>query len=43
MRWREVGVADVRFELIDARHGGIGWRYPLSLAYLAERLTPVRR
>jgi S-formylglutathione hydrolase FrmB len=34
------GVSDVRFELFDAGHGGIEYRYPLSLAYLAERLTP---
>jgi len=37
----EIGVIDVRFELFDGTHGGISWRYPLSLAYLAERLTPV--
>ena len=37
-----VGVHDVCFELIDAGHGGIGWRYPLALAYLAERLAPLR-
>jgi hypothetical protein len=36
----DVGVTDVRFELFDATHGGIGWRYPMSLAYLAERLSP---
>ena len=24
---------------LDAGHGGIDWRYPLALAYLAERLT----
>ena len=35
----EIGVTDVRFELFDASHGGIGWRYPLSLAYLAQRLS----
>ncbi|HET8672456.1 MAG TPA: alpha/beta hydrolase-fold protein [Thermoleophilaceae bacterium] len=34
------GVSDVRFELFDAGHGGIEYRYPLSLAYLAERLSP---
>jgi hypothetical protein len=39
----EIGVTDVRFELIDAGHGGMSWRYPLSLAYLAERLSPVSR
>ena len=36
-----IGVTDVRFELFDATHGGISWRYPLSLTYLAERLSPV--
>ena len=35
-----IGVTDVHFELFDATHGGIGWRYPLSLAYLAQRLSP---
>ena len=30
----------VRFELFDAAHGGIDHRYPLALAWLAERLTP---
>jgi S-formylglutathione hydrolase FrmB len=36
------GVADdtVHFELFDARHGGIDYRYPLSLAWLSERLAP---
>jgi hypothetical protein len=37
----DIGVTDVRFELFDATHGGIGWRYPLSLAFLAQRLSPV--
>ncbi len=37
----EIGVTDVRFELFDGTHGGISWRYPLSLAFLAERLSPV--
>lgn len=35
-----IGVTDVRFELFDATHMGIEYRYPLSLKYLAERLTP---
>ncbi|WP_214409678.1 alpha/beta hydrolase [Sphaerisporangium fuscum] len=30
----------MRFELFDAGHGGIDYRYPLSLAWLAERLQP---
>jgi len=34
-----IGVHDVAFELFDAGHGGIDYRYPLSLAYLAERLS----
>ncbi|MDQ1397236.1 MAG: hypothetical protein QOG64_2495 [Acidimicrobiaceae bacterium] len=34
------GVAEevVHFELFDGKHGGTDWRYPLSLAFLAERL-----
>ncbi|HEX9775740.1 MAG TPA: alpha/beta hydrolase-fold protein [Actinomycetota bacterium] len=35
-----IGVTDVRFELFDAGHMGINYRYPISLRYLAERLTP---
>jgi len=33
-----VGVTDVFFELFDGKHGGIVWRYPVALKYLAERL-----
>jgi Putative esterase len=36
----EVGATDVHFELFDAGHMGIEYRYPLSLRYLAERLSP---
>jgi hypothetical protein len=36
----DIGVTDVHFETYDAGHGGIDWRYPMSLAYLAGRLTP---
>jgi S-formylglutathione hydrolase FrmB len=36
----DLGVTDVQFELFDATHGGIDYRYPLSLKYLAERLSP---
>ena len=38
---RRIGVADerVHFELFDAGHGAIEYRYPLALAWLAERLT----
>jgi hypothetical protein len=35
------GVTDVHFELFDGTHGGISWRYTKSLAYLAQRLSPV--
>jgi S-formylglutathione hydrolase FrmB len=36
----QIGVKDVYFELFDATHSAIEYRYPLSLKYLAERLTP---
>jgi Putative esterase len=36
----EIGVTDVFFELFDAGHSGIEYRYPLALRYMAERLTP---
>jgi S-formylglutathione hydrolase FrmB len=32
------GVTDFHFELFDATHSGIEYRYPLALRYLAERL-----
>ena len=35
-----IGVTDVSFELFDGTHGGIIWRYPMALRYLAERLSP---
>jgi S-formylglutathione hydrolase FrmB len=37
-----IGVADerVRFELFDGAHGGIEWRYPEAIGWLAERLSP---
>jgi hypothetical protein len=34
-----IGVTDVHSEVFDAKHGGIDYRYPLSLAYLADRLA----
>jgi hypothetical protein len=34
-----IGVTDVSFELFDAKHGSIEYRYPLGLRYLAERLS----
>jgi hypothetical protein len=36
----EIDITDVFFELFPAGHGGIEYRYPLALKYLAERLTP---
>src|ERR671935_235641 len=36
----EIGVTDVAFELHDAGHGNVEYRYPLALKYLAERLAP---
>jgi len=38
---REVGVSDsvIRFELFDATHSGIDYRYPLSLAWLCQRIS----
>ena len=35
----EIGVTDVHFELFDGTHGRIEYRYLLSLAYLAERIS----
>ena len=35
-----IGVTDVFFELFDATHAAIEYRYPLALRYLAERLQP---
>jgi S-formylglutathione hydrolase FrmB len=37
---RTIGVSDdiVRFELFDATHAGIDYRYPLSLAWLCQRM-----
>ena len=34
----KLGIEDVHFELFDAKHGGIEYRYPLAWRYLAERL-----
>lgn len=33
------GAPDVHYELFDATHMAIEYRYPLSLRYLAERLS----
>jgi dienelactone hydrolase len=35
----DAGVTNVRFELFDAGHGGIEYRYPIAVRYLAERLS----
>ena len=35
----QIGVTDVQFELFDGTHGGIEYRYPLGVKYLAERLS----
>ena len=35
----KIGVTDFFFELFDATHMGIEYRYPMSLKYLAERLS----
>lgn len=34
----EAGAAEPFFELFDAQHGSIEYRYPIALRYLAERL-----
>ena len=34
----ELGITDVFFELFDAGHGSIEYRYPAAIRYLAERL-----
>jgi Putative esterase len=38
---RKIGVADevLRFELFDATHAAIEYRYPMSLAWLCQRLS----
>ena len=35
------GVRDdaIAFELFDGKHGGIGYRYPMALAWLCERIA----
>jgi hypothetical protein len=35
-----VGVTDLHFEVFEAGHYGIEYRYPLGLQHLAEHLTP---
>ena len=38
---RSIGVPDelIRFELFDGTHGGIAYRYPMSLTWLCQRMT----
>lgn len=36
----DAGAPEPRFELFDAGHGAIEYRYPLAIRYLAERLGP---
>ena len=35
----EIGVTDVYFELFDATHSAIEYRYPIAIEYLAKRLA----
>ena len=35
-----IGVDDIHFDLFDGTHSSIDHRYPLSLTYLADRLSP---
>jgi hypothetical protein len=34
-----IGPPTLQFELFDGTHGGIEWRYPAAIGWLAERLT----
>lgn len=36
----DIGVEPTHFELFDATHAGIEYRYPLAVRHLAERLQP---
>lgn len=36
----DIGVEPTQFELFDATHSGIEYRYPLAVRHLAERLQP---
>jgi hypothetical protein len=38
----EAGCSDIHFDTFDATHAAIDYRYPLSLAWLAERLAPAK-
>jgi S-formylglutathione hydrolase FrmB len=35
-----IGVSDIEFELYEGTHAALDYRYPMSLAYLAQRLAP---
>jgi S-formylglutathione hydrolase FrmB len=35
-----IGEPVVHYELFDGTHGGIEWRYPMAIGWLAERLSP---
>jgi S-formylglutathione hydrolase FrmB len=35
-----IGEPIVRYELFEGTHGGIEWRYPQAIGWLAERLAP---
>ena len=35
----KIGVTDCFFEIFDAGHMSIGYRYPIAVKYLAERLS----
>jgi hypothetical protein len=36
----EIGGPEIFFELFDGKHGGITYRYPIALKWLAERVAP---
>jgi hypothetical protein len=36
----EIGGPELFFELFEGKHGGITYRYPISLNWLAERIAP---
>jgi Putative esterase len=36
----EVGGPEIFFELFEGKHGGITYRYPIALRWLAERIAP---
>lgn len=39
LREAQVPKKVIAFELFDGRHGGVDWRYPLALRWLAERIA----